>query len=322
MIKKIPRYFIFGCYLICFYLFKPFGFLIQKLKKEKLFLFIDRGFDAQDNAYLMYKYFKKKGFNSKFIIKRQTYKKDKIEFTDVVFLNTLKHFFLINIADAIISTHLGTYLNIRTSRYKFFKPNAKVIFLQHGIIKDYIPMLEYKNIKVNLFICGAKREYEYLNSCFEYPRGVLSLTGLARHDILFDSLTEKKHSYKKIFIMPTWRKWLKIDFFSTSVFYRQWLSFIEKLSRGLKTNNKNIEIVFCLHPSFNQFSSFFERICEDLNITLVNSTKCVIQDMIIDSDIFITDYSSAFFDAAYINLPLCYFQFDKEDFFNNHYEVF
>jgi CDP-glycerol glycerophosphotransferase (TagB/SpsB family) len=44
-----------------------------------------------------------------------------------------------------------------------------------------------------------------------------------------------------------------------------------------------------------------------------------VQELLISSKLLITDYSSVFFDFAYMNKPLIYYQFDRKQFRENHY---
>ena len=104
------------------------------------------------------------------------------------------------------------------------------VFLQHGITKDDSPWLYYNATKFRYFICGAKREYEYVKEKFGYPEGNVIYTGFSR----FDNLYNNKVNEKQILIMPTWRNWLrevnslgeKIDFTETS-YYKNWSSLLE-----------------------------------------------------------------------------------------------
>ena len=42
------------------------------------------------------------------------------------------------------------------------------------------------------------------------------------------------------------------------------------------------------------------------------------RDIYAQSNLIVTDYSSAVFDFAYLRKPIIYSQFDKKSFFNNH----
>lgn len=76
--------------------------------------------------------------------------------------------------------------------------------MQHGIIKDVINFALYKNCKVQLFICGAKPEFDFVSENFGYPEGSVKYLGLCR----FDSLQSFKNNKRQILLMPTWRQWL------------------------------------------------------------------------------------------------------------------
>lgn len=105
--------------------------------------------------------------------------------------NSFKHFIAFALAKVRISSSVwGGDVPIADYYRKLKLQNLskkKVIFLQHGIIKDYLPNLIYPNIKLYLFVCGAKPEYEYINKCFNHPSGVVQYTGFARYDSLNDN---------------------------------------------------------------------------------------------------------------------------------------
>lgn len=44
-----------------------------------------------------------------------------------------------------------------------------------------------------------------------------------------------------------------------------------------------------------------------------------VQKLLIESEILITDYSSVFFDFAYLEKPIYFYQFDQQSFYKNHY---
>ena len=46
-----------------------------------------------------------------------------------------------------------------------------------------------------------------------------------------------------------------------------------------------------------------------------------VQDLLKRSKILITDYSSVFYDFAYMKKEVIYYQFDYNDFFKKHYEI-
>ena len=54
------------------------------------------------------------------------------------------------------------------------------------------------------------------------------------------------------------------------------------------------------------------------NIKVVNNSDIDIQDLLKNSALLITDYSSVFMDFAYMNKPIIYYQFDQEEFRKKH----
>jgi CDP-glycerol glycerophosphotransferase (TagB/SpsB family) len=55
------------------------------------------------------------------------------------------------------------------------------------------------------------------------------------------------------------------------------------------------------------------------NIVLASFKDFDVQSLLKESAVLITDFSSVFFDFAYMKKPIIYFQFDKETFYGRHY---
>ena len=45
-----------------------------------------------------------------------------------------------------------------------------------------------------------------------------------------------------------------------------------------------------------------------------------LQRLLIEADVLITDYSSVFFDFAYMEKPIIYYQFDRDEYRKGHYQ--
>ena len=76
----------------------------------------------------------------------------------------------------------------------------------------------------------------------------------------------------------------------------------------------NYKGILCLHPYFSkQWKDFNEN-----NIFSVQEL-CDYQTLIIKSSLLITDYSSIFFDFAYIKKPVIYTHFDYKEYRKYHY---
>ena len=55
-------------------------------------------------------------------------------------------------------------------------------------------------------------------------------------------------------------------------------------------------------------------------VTVLKYEDETVQNLIKESSILITDYSSVFFDFAYLKKPLVYYQFDEDSFNDTHYD--
>ncbi|MBR1681726.1 CDP-glycerol glycerophosphotransferase family protein, partial [bacterium] len=177
---------------------------------RNVWIISERSDDARDNGYFFYRYMKEKHPEMVvyYVIKKTSVDAEKIRRQDLIDYNSFRHFVFFALCKVRISSHAngGDVPNIdyykKLGFYKHTK--KKVIFLQHGIIKDFLPSLCYPNIRPDLFVCGAEPEWRYIHDNFNHPEGVVQYTGLAR----YDSLNEFK-TKNQILVMPTFRKYLQ-----------------------------------------------------------------------------------------------------------------
>jgi len=155
-----------------------------------------------------------------------------------------------------------------------------------------------------------------------YNEEVVKLTGLPRYDNLYNNDQKLENI---IALMPTWRGSLAGGIvvgtqnrkynpkFKESDYYKFYNSIIndKKLLKILK--EEKYKILFCIHPSLKaQIKDFNANEFVEIK-TLVNYPEIFKK-----SKIMITDYSSVFFDFAYLKKPIIYAQFDFDDIFKNH----
>ena len=314
-IKSKPKYFLFLFAYFCMY---PFCKLMYG--KRKNWLICERGDDAQDNGYVFFKYLVNNHPEIKatyLIHKKSNAYKNVASIGNVVEFGSIKHLLMVIGCPVKISTHLFGYAPwiALSIYYRRNKTRDKHVFLQHGIIKNFHEGLCGDVCKsLDLFVCGAKPEHDYIMHSFGYNNGVPKYLGLARYDMLFDCSISNQ-----IIIMPTWRQLLskanEIDFLNSS-FYNNWNSLIndEELIRFCLV--KKIKIKFYLHYSLQKFSYLFKS---NEIVDILNFGEETVQTLLKESKLLITDFSSVFFDFAYMKKPVIYFQFDESTFFDEHY---
>lgn len=305
---------------------------LMKLNKENkdIWLISERKDEAEDNGYHLYKYIREKHPEKKvfYLINKSSSSFLKLEkYKTIIQYNSLKHYIYYFLSDKHISAFQFFGVPETPFLWKFEELGLikkKKIFLQHGITQSMLPFLKYDKTKYRLFICGAKTEYEYIKKYYGYPDDNLKYLGFCRFDNLHN------HNEKnQILIMPTWRQWLgmtnddndkDIDDkkFYESEYYQKYNSLInnKKLEKILIDNK--FELIFYPHPEMQRFIGLFNCSCK--NILIANRKESNLQELLKESKVIITDYSSIAFDCAYMRKSLIYYQFDYDRYYDEHFK--
>ncbi len=278
---------------------------------------------AQDNSYYMFEYFmkrKNKKIRPLYVIKKEQpiYKKLKKKYgRNVLQFMSIRHLIYLQAADAFVSTDSKRHCyKWRAGNTKIMQMlnNKKFVFLQHGVLGfkrvENIYGKQYLN-RADLFVASSERERDIITKWFGYDAEEIIITGLAR----WDKLKSEPENPPMIFYMPTWRKWIveeqEEEFVKTDYFkvYQEVLNSPKLLSLLEK---KNVNMAFCFHPKFRQFLHLLE--CNNSRIKLISFDDCQINKMLMKCSMFITDYSSASWDAYYMGKPVLFYQFDYEKY--------
>ena len=317
-LKKIKYKDIKSLFLLCI------SFVLSLLfnkKKKNIWLVSERPEDAQDNGFYFFKYVRENypDVNIYYAIDFKSSAYNKVsKYKNCVNFGSLKHYLFYWLATKNISSQIGTgepggqlCLNLEIMG---LVRNEKV-FLQHGVIKDKLNFALYENTKISLFCCGGKDEYEYVKENYGYPAGSVKYLGLCR----FDGLHDQKPNKKKILLMPTWRQWLdnKDDLFLESTYFKTYSNLLNNkvLKNFLKINN--IELIFAPHNNVKMHINSFKHTSENIKIMQDDEE---FQNVLKETSLLITDYSSVFFDYAYMKKPVIFYQFDLKEYRINHYE--
>ena len=284
-------------------------------------IFAERGTDARDNGYHLYRYYREKHPEVEvyYIITKNSADRPKVaELGNVVNRGSLKHHLLFIAAEYKISTHIMGY-SPNIDFYIRFADRMRVkgyrIFLQHGVIPYDLPALYRDKTNLDIFVCGAKPEFDFISNGFGYQNGEVKYTGLARYDALHN--VELK---KQILCMPTWRKYLKYDaniHIEQSEYVKKWNGLINHPELISALRNHGLKLIFYPHYEMQEHISAFQSCCDE--VVIADFKNYDVQQLLKESQLLITDYSSVFFDFAYMGKPVIYYQFDKQRFFAEHY---
>ncbi len=321
VIRKIWHGIIFIFTNVLFFVSFPLAFLIYG--RKKIWLISEVDFDARDNGLHLFTYLRKEHpeINVVYLIsKKNPNYRTVSELGKTVKPHSYKHMLMFIAAKAKISTLvLGCSPSWALNRYLLkHHCTGKNIALKHGIFKNLHPNYFKQNAHLDLICCGAKPEYDFIKDNFGYSDGVAQYTGLAR----FDGLQNIKPE-KEILIMPTWRRWLdKVgneEEFAKSEFFQQWYKLLNNENFAKIVKDNEISVVFYVHPKLNKYVELFKK--ANPNVTFLNSKSGdSVQAHLKSSAITITDFSSIFFDIAYMKKPAIYFQFDEEQYYGSHYK--
>ena len=295
--------------------------------KNKIYLIGERKDQCQDNGYHLFKYVRKNHKNDRFYycITKDSKQLEKVrDLGNIVYYKSFKHYLYYILADKLICAHVGSCtpddpIIWKCEEKNFIKKNR--VFIQHGITKELIPSLMFMTSSITTFICGAKPEYNFVKDKFGYPEENVKYLGFCR----FDNLHNIKIK-NQILIMPTWRQWFGMDGnnemnedeFKKSDYFCKYNELINSKKLDELLNQKNMSAIFYPHNEMQRYLHLFNTSCK--NIIIASKNDYDVQNLLKESKLLITDYSSIAFDFAYMKKPMIYYQFDKAMYEKYHYK--
>lgn len=300
-------------------------------------LLMDRDIQARDNAEHLYRYLRanRPDINIWFVLSRSSPDWDRLaaEGFRLIAHGSSGHTIALLHCRYLISSQVDDYVVNPLDRSRFGRGNWKFIFLQHGVThNDLSRWLNFKPIR--LMITASSNELESIvgdHTPYSLTTKEVVLTGLARHDRLRELQgRHDENSIKRVLIMPTWRRYLLGDTvnrgnerilmhdFWTSDYAIAWSKVLASERLRKAAHQVGWEIAFMPHPNMQGYLSSFQV---PKHVRLCSYRDDDPQELISTAAVLVTDYSSVAFDAAYIECPVVYFQFDKEDFFSGKHAV-
>lgn len=293
-------------------------------KRKRIWLIAERGVDARDNGYWLFTYLRKNNpeYEVYYIISDSSPDRQRLEkySANLIPYRSMAHYVMLWRASVLISTHVQGYFPFVGLGLWFRKVNpsyaSKIhVNLKHGVQKDHAAFQDYSNTQLDLLIAGAKPEYEYFITTYGYPSDVVQLTGLCRFDGLVN--TACRH---QILLMPTWREWLyKAKDFYESEYVRTYVSFLNNFRLQKVLEQYKMDLVFYPHHEVQKHIEYFKQNCHGRHIIIADKGHYDVQQLLKESDLLITDYSSVYFDFAYMRKPTIYYLFDYNQYRSEHY---
>lgn len=304
---------------------------LSLFKDREIWLITDRINVAGDNGEAFFKYVIEKELNPDtkyyFAIDKRSadYKRLNEEYSNVVDINSFRYKMLFLLSDKIISAHADEIVINPLGKGKKYLSDLyhhKYIFLQHGVTSnDLSPWLNINKKDISIFVTSTKEEQASLGYYrYNFGEDVPKLTGMPRYDYLLDKDIELK---KQVVIMPTWRNSLvsKTDLktgkkcydasFKNTDYFKFYNSLINDKRILDVCRKKGYKIRFVPHPNMMQQIKDFDK----NDVVEIVKKSVVYRDEFKANKLLITDFSSVYFDFAYLKKPVVYTQFDKDTFY-------
>lgn len=298
---------------------------------DNAWIFMDRDNQADDNAEHLYRYVMnhRPDIDAYFVLNHDSHDWDRLsnEGFKMLAFGSPEHESALESCSRVISSHAAQFA---TDYFKDKRMLAKkFIFLQHGVIhNDQSSLFKPDWKRFDIFLTSAYGEYESIGgelSTYKFTSKEVKLTGLPRHDALIKSSIKPE---KMLLIMPTWRPSLLgkvtsgterelLPEFINSQYAQAWMSILHNEKLREHARLAGYKIVFFPHANIQPYLDQF-NVPDDVEI--LNHAAGSIQELFLKASMMITDYSSVAFEMAYLYKPVCYYQFDEEDFFTKgHY---
>lgn len=302
-----------------------YEFMVSKLRyawfyrlihrSKDVWIIGERPYKAQDTGYHFFKHVRethpeKKAF---YVIEEHSPERKNVDpLGNVIFFKSKEHIWYSLIARRVISSHHPDYLYpARTKRFQR-AVHATKVFLQHGVMGTKNMIANYGKkapaFDTDLFLVSSDFEKKMIVNDFGYKPEDVFVTGLSR----FDSLLKGDVPVKdQLLIIPTWRDWISSDeVFLESEYYQRYAELIHNPDLHSFAKRNGMNIVFCLHPNMQNFTSHFS----DAPVQIISQGEVDVQLLLKESKMMITDYSSVGFDFSFLDKPIIYYQFDRRRF--------
>lgn len=171
------------------------------------------------------------------------------------------------------------------------------------------------------YVVATSKVYaEIYESAFKRPENQILILGQPRNDIFFDKEGKfpKRHQLRKsakgrkvILYTPTHRKEGKITFPLMDQFN------FDELNQWCMDHNA----VFVIKRHFYHQAEAVDFSMYS-NVTDITGKAMDIQELLLDVDVLVTDYSSAYIDYLLLDRPIVFYNFDYQDYLNYDREMY
>ncbi|ACZ31598.1 glycosyl transferase family 2 [Xylanimonas cellulosilytica DSM 15894] len=297
-------------------------------------LLMDRDDQAHDNAEHLYRYLRqhRPDINAWFVIKRgsQDWERLAAEGFRLVPYGTLEHVLAAAQTRELVSSQIDHYVVSPPVTFWLRPLPWRFTWLQHGVTKD--DLSRWVNPKpVSTVLTVTPQETASIvddGTPYVWTRREVAHTGFPRHDALVaKAAAVPEEARTDVVLMPTWRgnlldgdgsgntRTIREGFWESD-FVVNWLGLLASPALKEAADAAGLNIVFMPHPNMTPHLDP-ARLPEYVRLATYEDDD--FQDVVAHASHVVTDYSSNAFEAALVNRPVLYFQFDHDEFFNGEH---
>lgn len=302
------------------YKYIKFGQYIDwfKNKNKDVWLIGERPDTAQDTGYHFFKYCRE-NFPEKevyYVIDPSSKDIRNIEdLGNVILLGSEEHLKIAAITKVFIGSHdIEYFLPAKPFELYSYK-KGKRVFLQHGVLgrKNVEYHKKYYKYPFNIFCVSSTPEKQLVMDSMKYSSQEVKITGLSR----FDNLLKQHPGERSIIVIPTWREWLNNEeLFIHSEYFERYRGLLQSTRLREILEKYNVKLRLYPHYRMQQFIEHFGEL-ENKNVSVIKLGEKPVQQLLIESSLMITDFSSVSFDFNYMSKPIIFYHFDQDSFFGN-----
>jgi glycosyltransferase involved in cell wall biosynthesis len=290
---------------------------------------MDRVHDSDDSGEQLFRHLRRhhRDINAWFVVEKDTpdwHRLKKDGFRRIVPFGSLRWKLLMLNCRHLVSSHADKAI-VSPPALEFVDPTWRFTFLQHGVIKDDLSTwLNRKPIEV--FVTSTRAEYESIvgdHTTYPFTSKEAVLTGLPRFDALLDAGSRVRPEDRDlVLVAPTWRNWLTPELlpgsqrrqvfgpeFFESEFLHRWMNVLSspEVEDACRRNGRTL--AFLPHPNLQDALSGTDLPAHVAPLSFAGTDA---RSLFARAALLVTDYSSMAFNAAYIERPVVYYQFDRD----------
>jgi hypothetical protein len=224
----------------------------------------------------------------------------------------------------VLSSHAELALIAPPAIGEFTNPGWRFHFLQHGVIKDDLSSwLDPK--KLETFVVSTRQEFASIagdHTPYIFTTKEVALTGLPRFDRLHEiGLRFPPERRDLLLVAPTWRNGLMSPMIAgtqrrpldTSLleteFVRHWIDYLRDERLASACREHGLRLSFLPHPNLQPLLPLMDL---PPHVEPLSYEGRDVQELFARTRVLVTDFSSVAFNAAYLERPVVYYQFDAE----------